>query len=171
VKRLTLFRHAKSSWRNPDLPDHERPLSGRGEKDAPRMAERLRVRRARPSLIVTSTAKRALETAHVVVRALGYPREFLHIEPALYLADPATLKQVIGAQDEGFSDLLLIGHNPGLTDLVNELLPDMRLNNLPTAGVVAMQSTAERWADVAARNTTLLFYDYPKNPEVLIVTE
>ncbi|HEY5565812.1 MAG TPA: histidine phosphatase family protein [Gammaproteobacteria bacterium] len=171
MKRLTLFRHAKSSWRDPDLADHERPLSGRGEKDAPRMAERLRVRRARPSLIVTSTAKRALETAHIVARSLGYPREFLHVEPALYLADPATILQVIAAQDEGFSDLLLVAHNPGLTDLVNELVPDMRLNNLPTAGVVAMESTAERWADIGARNTTLIFYDYPKNPEVLVVTE
>jgi phosphohistidine phosphatase len=171
VKRLTLLRHAKSSWRDPDLADHERPLSGRGHKDAPRMAERLRVRRARPSLILTSTAKRAFETAQIVARALGYPREFLQAEPALYLADSPAILEVIAAQGESFSDLLLVGHNPGLTELVNQLLPDLRLNNLPTAGVVAMASTAERWADIAARNSTLAFYDYPKNPEVLLTPE
>jgi len=167
VKRLTLVRHAKSSWRDPDLADHERPLSGRGKNDAPRMGERLRIRRVRPSLIATSTAKRALQTAQIVADSLGYPREFLHIEPALYLADPAAILAVVGAQDEGFSDLMLVGHNPGLTELVNGLLPDLRLNNLPTAGVVAMESTAVRWADIGARNTTLVFYDYPKSTDVV----
>jgi phosphohistidine phosphatase len=171
MKRLTLLRHAKSSWRDTDLADHERPLSGRGERDAPRMGERLRVRRARPSLIITSTAKRALDTARSVARVLGYPREFVHVEPALYLADPATILELIGKQEETFSDILLVGHNPGFTELVNELLPDLRLNNLPTAGVVAMESTAARWKDIGARNTTLLFYDYPKNPEALLTPE
>jgi phosphohistidine phosphatase len=163
MKRLTLLRHAKSSWRDTDLPDHERPLSGRGEKDAPRMGERLSARRVRPSLIITSTAKRALETARTVARVLGYPREFVQIEPALYLADPGSILDVIGKQEERFTEILVVGHNPGFTELVNRLLPDLELPNLPTAGVVAMESSAARWADVAARNTTLLFYDYPKN--------
>jgi phosphohistidine phosphatase len=165
MKRLTLLRHAKSSWRDTDLPDHERPLSGRGERDAPRMGERLSGRRVRPSLIITSTAKRALETARTVARVLGYPREFVQIEPALYLADPGAILDVIGKQEERFTEILVVGHNPGFTELVNRLLPDLELPNLPTAGVVAMESTAARWADVAARNTTLLFYDYPKNPD------
>jgi phosphohistidine phosphatase len=165
MKRLTLLRHAKSSWRDTDLPDHERPLSGRGEKDAPRMGERLSARRVRPSLIITSTAKRALETARTVARVLGYPREFVQIEPALYLADPGAILEVVGKQEERFTEILVVGHNPGFTELVNRLLPDLELHNLPTAGVVAMESSATRWADVAARNTTLLFYDYPKNPD------
>ena len=165
MKRLTLLRHAKSSWRDSDLPDHERPLSGRGEKDAPRMGERLGVRRVRPSLIITSTAKRALDTARTIARVLGYPREFVQIEPALYLADPAAILAVIGQQEERFTEILVVGHNPGFTELVNQLLPDLELHNLPTAGVVGMESSAARWTEIAARNTTLLFYDYPKNPD------
>jgi phosphohistidine phosphatase len=165
MKRLTLLRHAKSSWRDSDLPDHERPLSGRGERDAPRMGERLSGRKVRPALIITSTAKRALDTARTVARVLGYPREFVQVEPALYLADPTTILDVVGKQEERFTDILLVGHNPGLTELVNQLVPDLELHNLPTAGVVAMESSASRWADVAARNTTLLFYDYPKSAE------
>ena len=165
MKRLTLLRHAKSSWRDTDLPDHERPLSGRGERDAPRMGERLSARHVRPSLIITSTAKRALDTARTVARVLGYPHEFVQIEPSLYLADPGAILEVIGKQEERYTDVLVVGHNPGFTELVNRLLPDLELHNLPTAGVVAMESTAARWADVAARNTTLLFYDYPKNPD------
>jgi phosphohistidine phosphatase len=129
------------------------------------MGERLSTRRVRPSLIITSTAKRALDTARTVARVLGYPREFVQIDPSLYLADPAAILDVVGKQEERFTDILVVGHNPGFTELVNKLLPDLELHNLPTAGVIAMESTAARWADVAARNTTLLFYDYPKNPD------
>ena len=128
------------------------------------MGERLAARRVRPSLILTSTAKRALETARTVARVLGYPREFVQVEPALYLADPVAILDVIGKQEERFTEIMVVGHNPGFTELVNQLLPDLELHNLPTAGVVGMESSATRWADVAARNTTLLFYDYPKNP-------
>ena len=128
------------------------------------MGGRLAARRVRPSLIVTSTAKRALETARTVARVLGYPREFVQVEPALYLADPAAILDVIGKQEERFTEIMVVGHNPGFTELVNQLLPDLELHNLPTAGVVGMDSTAARWADVAARPTTLLFFDYPKNP-------
>jgi phosphohistidine phosphatase len=169
VKRLTVLRHAKSDWQDPNLPDHERPLANRGQTDAPRMAERLRVRKARPSLILTSSAKRALETARIIARALGYPLEFLQVEPALYLADPDVIRSIVTSQDDSFADLLLVGHNPGLTNLVNQLLPDLRLDNLPTAGVVAMDSTAASWSEIDANNTTLLFYDYPKNQELLII--
>jgi phosphohistidine phosphatase len=170
VKRLTVLRHAKSDWQDAGLPDHERPLASRGQTDAPRMAERLRVRKARPSLILTSSAKRALETARIVARGLAYPLEFLQVEPALYLADPDVIRSIVTAHDS-FADLLLVGHNPGLTNLVNQLLPDLRLDNLPTAGVVTMDSTASSWTEIDARNTTLAFYDYPKNEEVLIIPD
>jgi phosphohistidine phosphatase len=165
------MRHAKSSWRDTELADHERPLAERGRRDAPRMGERLDARSARPGLILTSSAKRALETARIVAAALGYPHEALHVEPALYLADPGAILRVVAGQEDEVANLLLVGHNPGLTELVNRLLPDLRLNDLPTAGIVAMDSTAARWADLGPQNTTLAFYDYPKNPEASVTRE
>ena len=166
MRSLTLLRHAKSSWQDRDLADHERPLAERGRRDAPRMGERIAARGGRPALILTSSAKRALETAQIVARVLEPPRA-LGIEPALYLADPGTILDVIAGTDDSVTTLLVVGHNPGLTELVNRLLPDLRLDNLPTAGVVSMTSTAPTWRDVGARNTTLAFYDFPKNPAPL----
>lgn len=77
MKRLTLVRHAKSSWKDPSLDDFDRPLNQRGERDAPVMGRRLKARGARPSLILTSPAKRAKRTARLIAEAIGYPVEFL----------------------------------------------------------------------------------------------
>lgn len=169
MKRLTLLRHAKSSWRDQTLPDRERPLSSRGERDAPAMGLRLKAHRARPSLILTSHAVRARTTARIVARALGYPEEFLHVERSLYLASPDTILAVVGAQDERFADILVVGHNPGMTELTHRLLPDLPLDNLPTCGVVAIDSEAERWPDIGSAARKLAFYDYPKNPEPVFI--
>jgi len=157
-----LVRHAKSSWHDDTLADHERPLAERGERDAPRMGERLRVRGDHPALILTSSAKRALATAERIARAIGYRQRALRIEPVLYLADPETILGVIGAQDDALDHLMIIGHNPGLTELVDLLVPDLRLDNLPTSGIVAIDSTARRWAELGSPNASVAYFDYPK---------
>ena len=171
MKRLTLFRHAKSSWKDASLADHDRPLNERGERDAPKMGARLLARKARPSLIMSSTAIRALTTAKQVAEALSYPMEFLQTERRLYLASPAEILELIESQEDNFHDLLMVGHNPGLTDLANHLLPDLGLDNLPTAGVVAMEFPARKWAELTQGNAKLLYYDYPKNPELLLIED
>ena len=163
MKRLTLLRHAKSSWKNVGLDDSARPLSKRGEHDAPLIGERLRARGGGPSLIVTSHAKRAVATAEIVARCLDYPREALCIEPALYLASPATVLAVAGAQDDRYESLMIVGHNPGLTELANRLLPSLKLENLPTAGVVMIELAADSWRMLSGASATLAYYDYPKN--------
>jgi phosphohistidine phosphatase len=163
------MRHAKSSWRNEDLPDVQRPLSGRGEKDAPLMGRRLKAYRARPSLILTSQAVRARATAKIIARALGYPEEFLHVERGLYLASPESILAVVAAQDDRFGDILLVGHNPGLTELVNRLLPDLGLDNLPTSAVAAIDFETDLWAGLDRAPRRLAFYDFPKNTEPVLV--
>lgn len=165
MKRLTLLRHAKSSWREADLPDLARPLSRRGERDAPLMGRRLKHRELRPSLILTSHARRAQATARLVARALGYPEEIIEVERSLYLASPERILAVVAAQDERFADILLVAHNPGLTELVNRLLPGLALDNLPTCGVVAVDFDADRWGDLERAAPHLAFYDSPKSPE------
>jgi phosphohistidine phosphatase len=171
MKRLALLRHAKAKPPSFALADPDRTLSERGEKDAALMGLRLKTLKARPSLILTSPAKRASRTAQLVAEVLQYPREFMHTEPGLYMASPEEILAVIGNQDDEFSDLLLVGHNPGLTDLANRLLPELQLDNLPPGGVVAMDCQTARWVELGAAPTTLAYYDYPKNPELLVIED
>jgi phosphohistidine phosphatase len=169
VKQLILFRHAKSSW-DDDVADVDRALAGRGERDAPRMGKRLKARHARPELIVSSHAVRAQSTAELVAKALGIKRKEIRIERALYLASPDDILGVVAAQNDSLSCVMLVGHNPGLTELVNRLLPGLALDNLPTSGAVAIDLSTATWRNAASAGAKLAYYDYPKNPE-LIVTE
>jgi phosphohistidine phosphatase len=163
-KRLTLLRHAKSSWDDPALPDRERPLNPRGQHDAPMMGQRLRARGARPSLIITSPAVRALHTAQLVAREINYPLEFLQREADLYLADPEAILAVIARQDNSFNDILVCGHNPGLTELAN-LLTGENIDNIPTCGVAVIEADLPEWNDLGRQRGRLVNFDYPKRPE------
>ena len=114
---------------------------------------------------------RAHETAKAIAAALKYPSEFLQLEKEIYLAAPEEIIDLVRRQSDDFSDLMIVGHNPGLTDLVNELLPDFNLENLPTGGVVALDLDAEAWSKVLDKPAQLVYYDYPKNPEVLVIED
>jgi phosphohistidine phosphatase len=162
MKTLTLFRHAKSSWAEPGLADHDRPLNDRGEHDAPLMAKRLVDAGIRPSLILSSTATRAWTTAKIVAREIGYPAEFLQRDPALYLASRKALLDVISRQENGFNNIVLIGHNPGLTDLAELLVPCVT-DNLPTSGFLSVNIDIEDWSIGSSNVVTLHSYDYPKH--------
>ena len=165
VLRLTLFRHAKSSWDNPGLAARERPLSKRGERDAPRMGARLRARRASPSAILSSTAVRAAATARLIAEALDFPFAEVRTDRRLYGAGSQQILDFIAEQPGEWPELIVVGHNPGFTDLANLLLPGLRLANLPTAGCVAMDFPARVWTEAARVRATLRYLDYPKNPQ------
>jgi phosphohistidine phosphatase len=169
LRRLTLLRHAKSSWDDPALPDRERPLSARGERDAPRMAARYRAAGAPPDLILTSPARRALATARIFADALCEDAGKPVIEPALYLATPAELLGVLAKHGAAAGsipgNILIVAHNPGLTELVNRLLPDWHLDNLPTTGFVTIDSDAPDWATLGMAPIRLIAFDFPKNRE------
>lgn len=164
MKRLVLLRHAKSSWSDDGLPDSERPLSGRGERDAPRMGARLHEHGVRPDLVLSSPALRARSTARHVAQATDYPAAAIRLEASLYLAAPEEILAVVAAQADAVDCLLVVGHNPGLTELTNLLLPELELANLPTAGTVVVDCATERWAEVRNAQRRLVYYDYPKNP-------
>jgi phosphohistidine phosphatase len=168
MKQLILLRHAKSSWKNSTLDDADRPLADRGERDAPRMAARLKNRGAHPTLLLTSPARRALRTAEIVGLALGLGAAQLRTVPELYLASPEDIRGVLAAQDDKHDCVLVVGHNPGLTELVNELLPGLALDNLPTTGVVGMELATAHWRTAARMSGRLEYLDYPKNPAPVI---
>jgi len=161
MKILTIVRHAKSSWKDTSLSDRERPLNRRGERDAPVMGRRIKAHGIRPSLIISSPAVRAWTTAKVVAAEINYPKEFLQRESGLYLASLDQLLDTIMSQDDGFNSLMLFGHNPGLTDLVNHVQPRLT-NNLPTAGVVSVGLQQDDWNLYERPVTELLVHDWPK---------
>ena len=161
MKTLTIVRHAKSSWDHPGLSDRERPLNKRGERDAPLMGQRVWEHSIRPSLIISSPATRAWTTARIIAAAITYPIEFLQREKTLYYASVDAILDVIVPQDPGFNSLMVVGHNPGLTDFANYLSPGVT-NNLPTAGVVSVEIDQDDWDLFARPPTQLQLYDYPK---------
>ena len=125
------------------------------------MAARMLAANIRPSLILSSPAVRAWETAKIVATDLGYPGEFLQQESSLYLASKNALLRIIAAQDDGFNHLMIVGHNPGLSDLAEELAPG-QVSNIPTCGLVTFELDTENWALTASCDSRLLEFDYPK---------
>jgi phosphohistidine phosphatase len=161
MKILTLVRHAKSDWKDTSLSDRQRPLNGRGKRDAPEMGSRIVEHNIRPSLIIASPAVRAWTTAKIIASEISYPTEFLQREESLYLASLNDLLDAVVAQDNGFSSLMVVGHNPGMTDFANFLVPGLT-NNLPTAGVVSVQIEGDDWGLYRQPPAKLVAYDYPK---------
>ena len=161
MKTLTLIRHAKSSWDDMGLSDAQRPLNRRGERDAPKMGERLASRGFRPDLMISSPAVRAWTTAGIIASKIDYPRDAIQREPSLYLASPDDILDVIAAQDDKLGHLVLFGHNPGFTMMANLLVPGIT-NNVPTTGIVSVNIDTSTWALYARPTAELDFFDYPK---------
>lgn len=160
-KRIALLRHAKSTHGDPSMADHDRPLSQRGERDTPDMAKRLIKCGGRPSMILTSTARRTRQTARILAREIGYPIEFIEGEADLYLASPKTILDVIARQDNSFNEIIVCAHNPGITQLANALC-GTSIDNVPTCGIVLMETEIENWGELDGADCTLLNFDYPK---------
>lgn len=145
MKTLLILRHAKSSWAT-SMHDRQRPLNARGERDAPQMGDLLRDEDLIPDVIITSDAVRAHTTALAVAEAAGYAREVI-VDPRLYLASPqnilAVLEEVL---DADVSTALIVGHNPGLEELVEQLTGER--HDLPTAALVQLALPIDAWTEI-----------------------
>jgi phosphohistidine phosphatase len=130
------------------------------------MGARLSGRLIRPNLMLSSPALRARRTATLVARALDYPNDGIRIDARLYLATPLEILAVVAEQADAVDHLLVVGHNPGLTELTNLLLPDLGLANLPTSATVVVDCATEHWAELRNAQRRLVYYDYPKNSGV-----
>ena len=125
------------------------------------MARRIHAAGIRPSLIVSSPATRAWITAKFVAKEMAYPNEFLQRDNTLYGASLDTLISFLGRQDSGFNSILMVGHNPGLTEFANYLVPNVT-GNLPTAGVISVTIDSDDWDLRDKKSITLELFDYPK---------
>ncbi len=120
----------------------------------------MREANVRPSLILSSSAVRTWETAKIVAADLGYPNEFLQREASLYLANTSELLRVIAGQDDGFNHLMIVGHNPGLSDLADLLVPGA-IPSLPAGGWISIELDTKSWGLVDTCTRKLLSFGYP----------
>ncbi len=163
---LYLLRHAKSSWSDPTLPDHERPLAQRGRRDAKRIGKHLVRLGIEPELVLCSSARRARETLEGIRPALG-TTSTVKVDPDLYGASSDKLLEQIRGVPEGVTSLMLIGHNPGLQDLALALaLPGPQLARLevkfPTAALATLSLAKASWRELSGDDAELAAYVVPK---------
>lgn len=145
MRRLFLVRHAKSSWGDPTLPDRERPLNERGKRDAPKMGRRLAALGANPDVILSSPARRALKTARILAEELGYRLEDIRVDDRLYAAQADVLLKVIRELGAGKKCVMLVGHNPELTELAHRY--SSAITHMPTCAVAEFTLAADSWPD------------------------
>lgn len=163
MKRLILIRHAKSSWDYPMLSDFDRPLNPRGRRDAPIMAQRLQGLLTPPFRLIASPAVRALSTAQLFAETFEIPDAQIRIDRRIYEATPGTLLHLVNTLDETDEQVLMFGHNPGFTDLI-QLLVDDRLPfiELPTCGIAVLTFDVAQWSDIVPGDAELQAFRCPK---------
>jgi phosphohistidine phosphatase len=161
MKMLILARHAKSSWAYPELEDFERPLNRRGRKDAPKMAAKLVQLKIQPDLIWASPANRAVITARIYANALHYPLNEIHYSEVLYSDASIDLFNYIKRTPDTFKQILLMGHNPVMTELANYLVKK-KVENIPTAGIIGVTFEIDRWERLKNGTGTIKFLEFPK---------
>ncbi len=161
MKHLTIVRHAKSSWDDPNQPDRERVLNARGDEDAPRMATWLSARGSTYDALLASPAARAHRTALHFCNTLQIDEDELILAEDLYTFDGRELLTCIRDLDPSWSNVILFGHNPAVTEVVNALC-DADIGNIPTCGVSVIQLPTEHWDGIHPGWGELLSFCTPK---------
>lgn len=161
MKTLILIRHAKSSWADPEQSDFDRPLNERGRRDAPVMAQRLLEKNYKIDKVLYSSSERTTETMQIFRKVLGIDIKNCIPLHELYHAPLFQLKETVSQINNHCDTVILIGHNPGITEFAN-MLTNVRTDNMPTCAIFAVQSDIEDWSEFEKGKKDFLFFDYPK---------
>lgn len=161
MKEICLLRHAKSSWKYPDLDDFERPLKKRGRNDISLMGEVVNGLGFLPDLLISSPATRAAITARAVAAAINYPVEEIMYMASIYEAGEKDLIRILSRLDDNFNRVMLVGHNPSMTFLANTI-GDRPISNLPTSGVYCVKMAMSSWTDVKETTGSMQYFEFPK---------
>lgn len=143
MKTLLIFRHAKSSWDDPTLTDHDRPLNPRGLKTVPLMGQWIKEKDLAPDMILSSTALRAVETAQLIARACEYTGNIQMIEH-FYPGSSDDYMETLCGQAANASIIMIVGHNPGLEIFLEHLTG--RKEHLPTAALAQVHLSINAWS-------------------------
>lgn len=168
MKTIYILRHAKSSWEFPHLTDEERPLTDKGRKRTRRINKYLEEHQIKVDLIISSHAVRAYETAKIVARAIGYPLEKIRINKMIYHSDEDNLINQFYDLSDDLQSVMLVGHNPALTNFVNRFLEE-KIEWLPTSGLASISFDTNHWSEIDRAKHRVNFLVTPsllkKNPE------
>ena len=145
MKSLLILRHTKTSWKHPELTDHDRPLNKRGKRDAPRMGEILRSEHLMPEAIISSTAARAHVTAEAVAKASGYKGK-IALNRSLYAAGPEAYLKVLHELSDHYKRVLVVAHNPGLEELLEMFTDETQL--MPTCTLAHVKFSIDTWIEL-----------------------
>lgn len=152
MKRLTLMRHANAQWKDPQISDFDRPLNRRGVSEAEAMSRRLMELKLIPTLLLTSSARRAQQTADIVSRELGIAARNTHSEESLYLATAADILRLVQTTGPRIPHLMIVGHNPGISEVANLFAPALIVEDLATAAVCTLTFDSRSWAGIDVGN-------------------
>jgi len=141
-KILLLLRHAKSSWKKLNIPDHDRPLNKRGKKDAPKMGKILKELDIVPDLIISSSAKRAMDTAKLIAENCEYKKN-IEKNSLLYASTPENYIDVISMVSDDLQKVLVVGHNPIIEEIVKKFVN--RIETIPTCTLVQLNLNIGSW--------------------------
>jgi len=161
MKQLTLIRHAKSSWDNPDLSDFDRPLNTRGAHDLPLMATRVKAMGLVPQRLLYSSAARTAVTAETLAQTLDLEDHRCVAIPEMYEACWETLLNLLQGQPDRLDSIMLVGHNPGLADL-GTYLSGHPMAYFPTSAVQHLMLNVLSWSELAESCGSTQIFDYPK---------
>ena len=146
MKTLLLMRHAKSSWKDESLSDHERPLKKRGRKDANRIAKELKKNDLLPDIILSSSAVRARETVDILNEKLEYKHKVLYSDE-LYMGEPQDFINILSKLNNEYNTVMMVGHNPGLEAYLQII--DGEIEAVPTGGLGYLVLVLDDWKDIS----------------------
>jgi phosphohistidine phosphatase len=161
MKTLYLVRHAKSSWKYPNLDDFERPLNKRGRKSAPFMGKALKKLKVAPDLVISSPASRAAMTTRMIAAEINYPLKNIRYSESIYEFSEKALINVVKQIDDAVNKAMVVGHNPALNGLAN-YIGDQPIANIPTCGAICVELDISSWANINAHCGKLKFFEFPK---------
>ncbi len=170
MKILGLFRHAKSDWHDPRARDFDRPLNQRGVKGAELVGQHIHDHGIAWERVIASPAVRVAETIELAAKAVGHPLA-VNWDRRIYLASSATLLDLLREQKDDSSSILMVGHNPGLEDVIFDLVADDGTSPLrdvvevkfPTASFAVIELDIERWDQLSDRSGRLVHLIRPRD--------
>lgn len=162
MKTLSVLRHAKSSWDYPELADIERPLLNKGVKRTLLICDALKEHNSTPDIIISSPAKRAMETANIIIDKLELSLSNLETNEDFYPGYAKNIVSELKDVSNSIDHLMIVGHNPGLTELVYSFIKEDYIDWIPTSGLVQIQFNCDKWSKINNKNAKLIRYLMPK---------
>ncbi len=162
MKTLLIVRHAKTEQAGWGESDFDRKLTRRGEANAAEMAEKIKDKKIKVDLLVSSPAKRAKQTCKVFANYLGFDKKDIQYEPDIYEARATAYHNLVQILPNEKNCIAIFGHNNGISQFAEDLLVSGHIGHMPTGAIVAVSAAVDDWKDFTEHSGKLLFFDYPK---------